>query len=516
VKLSLALLLPVFGLICSCSSGLSQDNASSLIQIQPLDSDFNRPGAGAEQWNDQNIINIPVEGINTQRLDAYYRFYWLQFQGLDSAENKYDFSAFDQQINDAIRKRQKFSFGIMTICSSCDLGRSLEGFKLQYPVYLHRQMQAEKIHDWGSAMAGLWIPNWNSDAYLTALEKLNAAINAHIESGSFQGVPYKNVIGYIDIRHYGNWGEWHHSYIVKDWSEFPEGTAATTASLKRLIDAHVNYFKNFPLVVLIGAYEAQQLTVAFNVPAEVGYYALTRSNNAGKIGWRRDNWGWTDNYIFQFTTKNKTVFNGMNFGEEIRNRYKTAQVVGEPADLGLAKYNGVNFGNLVEQVETAHAKSFGNGNLIKSVNDPDAKNAFRAASKAAGYRLTLEEGNMSKNLSAGYPFFITLNWRNLGVAPSYENWDVFFELRDTTNHVAWTGRSAMRPKFFLPNTVAKKIQDSFTVPVTVHPGTYHLFLVIKDPTGYREAMPLAIKGRNADGSYLLRKDIALSSGKPHK
>ena len=514
MRLLFALLIPTFALICSCSSGLSQDGSFSLVQIQPLDSDFNRPGAGAEQWNGQNTVNIPVEGINTQRLDAYYRFNWLQFQGLDSAENKYDFTAFDEQINNAIGKKQKFSFGIMTICSSCDQGRNIGGFKLQYPVYLHQQMQSEKIHDWGSPMSGLWIPNWNSDAYLTALEKLNAAINAHIETGSYQGVPYKNVIGYIDIRHYGNWGEWHHSSIVKNWSEFPPGTAATTASLKRLIDAHVNYFKDFPLVILIGAFEAQQLPVAFNVPAEVGYYALTRSNNAGKIGWRRDNWGWTDDYIFSFTTKNRTVFNGMNFGEEITNRYKSAQVVGEPADLGNAKYKGVNFGDLVDQIETAHATSFGNGNLDMSANDPDTKSAFRAASRAAGYRLTLDGGNMSKRLGAGYPFFISLGWKNLGVAPSYENWNVFFELRDTTGHIAWTGKSVVRLKLFLPNNVSKKMEDSFTIPAFVRPGIYHLFLIIKDPAGYREPLPLAIKGRNGDGSYLLRNNILVGKGKP--
>ena len=120
--------------------------------------------------------------------------------------NNYDFTAFDAQINDAISKGQKFSFGIMTICSSCEGGFKSDGFILQYPQYLHNQMQAEKVRDWGSAMSGLWIPNWNSNAYLTALENLNAAINNHINSSSFNGVAYKNVIGYIDIRHYGNWG----------------------------------------------------------------------------------------------------------------------------------------------------------------------------------------------------------------------------------------------------------------------------------------------------------------------
>ena len=510
MRLLFLLLSTVFWLIItSCSSCLSQDSNLSFFQIPLIDSDFNRPGAGAEQWIGQNTVNIPVEGINTQRLDAYYRFNWLQFQPYGANANDYDFTTFDTQINDAISKGQKFSFGIMTICSSCDGGFKSDGFILQYPQYLHNQMQAEKVRDWGSAMSGLWIPNWNSNAYLTALENLNAAINNHINSSSFNGVAYKNVIGYIDIRHYGNWGEWHHSFLVKNWSDFPAGTAATTTSLKRLIDAHVNNFKDFPLVILIGAYEAQQLPVAFNVPAEIGYYALTRSNNAGKIGWRRDNWGWTDNYIFSFTTRNPTVYKGLNFGTEISNRYKYAQVVGEPADLGNAKYRGVNFGDLVDQVKTAHAKSFGNGNLDKSVNDTVAKNAYRAASKAAGYRLILEAGNISKSINAGSPFSISLNWKNIGAAPSYENWDVIFELRNASNEVVWSGKSVFKPRLFSPEKESTGINDKFILPAAVYPGIYSIYLIIRDPIAYRQPLPLAIAGRKADGSYLLKSNITV-------
>jgi Domain of unknown function (DUF4832) len=516
LRILLLLLSPICFLIFGCSSGHSQDNSFSITLIPVTDYDFNRPGAGAEQWIGQNTVNIPVEGVNTPRLDAYYRFSWSQFQPYGAKPNEYDFTAFDAQIKDAISKRQKFSFGIMTICSTCGGGTKLDSFSLQYPLYLHNQMQAEKIHDWGSPMSGLWIPNWNSNAYLTALENLNSAINSHINNSSYSGVPYKNVISYIDIRQYGNWGEWHHSGIVKNWSGFPDGTAATTQSLKRLIDAHVNNFKDFHLVILIGAFEAQQLDVAFNVPAEIGFYALTRANNAGKIGWRRDNWGWTDNYIFSFTTNNHTVYKGMNFGDEITNRYKYAQVVGEPADLGLAWYKGVNFGDLVNQIETAHAKSFGNGNLDKSVNDKDARNAYREASKAAGFRLVVEKGNITKSMSPGSPFSISLNWKNLGVAPTYEDWNVIFELRNTKNEVVWSGTSAFKLKLFLPAKEASSSQDKFNLPVGLQPGPYNMYLIIRDPSGYRQPLPLAVQGRNADGSYLLRSNIVLGVAGPAK
>ena len=50
---------------------------------------------------------------------------------------------------------------------------------------------------------------------------------------------------------------------------------------------------------------------------------------------------------------------------------------------------------------------------------------IRAASKAAGYRLILEGGDISPVVSSGETFFYQFEWKNIGAAPTYENWDVF-------------------------------------------------------------------------------------------
>jgi hypothetical protein len=40
-------------------------------------------------------------------------------------------------------------------------------------------------------------------------------------------------------------------------------------------------------------------------------------------------------------------------------------------------------------------------------------------------------------------------------------------------------------------------------------GNYNMYLIIRDPKGYREPLPLFISGRNADGSYLIRSNILI-------
>ena len=356
-------------------------------------------------------------------------------------------------------------------------------------------------------MAKMWVPNWNSNYYLEALERLNEAINNHLDTGSYNSIKYKNVINYIDIRGYGSWGEWHSHEIVEHVSDYPAGTRATGASLTRIIDAHAKKFLNYPLVIMFNAFDCNRLNNT-KTPSEVAYHALTIKNNWGLIGWRRDNWGALDDYIRQYTDRNKIVSNEMSLDTAIMNRYKYAPVNGEPIPGGSFT-DGCDYGDMETQVKRYHASSFGNGNFSDDTK-LCMQNNIRAASKAAGYRLILEGGDISPVISPGQPFFIMLQWKNIGIAPTYENWDVFFELKDSSNKTVWSDKSQFKPRLFIPETTGTSITDQFVLPGKIPPGNYTMNLVIKDPVSYRDPLPLAIQGRNDDGSYTI-KSITISS-----
>src|SRR5678809_1459716 len=189
----------------------SQTTQLSFTSIYLNNDYLNAPGRGVEQWHDQNMVNVPTEGINTERLDVYYRFVWTKIEGPTLGSYKWGF--FDSLVNDAITKRQKISFGIMPLYpgGTTDQGLvSFDGGLASYPLYLHTLMQSESVKDWKTG--SVWTPNYNSNNYLNRLLALNQAIDAHIKSTSFNGVSYRNVIGYIDLRGYGAWGEWHSGY----------------------------------------------------------------------------------------------------------------------------------------------------------------------------------------------------------------------------------------------------------------------------------------------------------------
>jgi hypothetical protein len=466
-----------------CFSFLS-GNAQSAFSFSQLSNDYVRPGAGAEEWLGQFTMSLPGPA------DVYWRFHWASdFQPGNTAQNSYNWSAFDAQVQAAIRGGQKFSFDIMSLCGACgtDSKPNVAGGGMVYPVWLHNAMQNESVKDWIDG-DGMWRPNWNG-VYLSAWAALNQAVNNHINNTSYNGVPYKNVIRYIGAGGYGDYGEWTNNKP----GQGPNGANATAASLKSIIDGTVQSYPNFQVVCLMATFDGNQLNNTM-IPPEVGYYALTTSNNAGKLGYRRESWGDPAGYNDNWSTSNPVSYNGLNFGSAISNIYKYAPVVGEPLDLGVTN----NYSDIMRQFQAAHVNSCGNGNFDGVQNNGTAISNFTAAIKASGYRLTLTSGNINGNT-------VSLSWQNNGLSPTYENWTVTFELRNG-NNVIYSQNSSFSPKLFMGTST---LNDVLTGS-----GTGDLYLIIRDPNGYRQPLPLAIGGRNGDGSYLLKTNVNIGGAAP--
>lgn len=471
--------------------------ALSWTQIPTTDIDLNRPGAGANEWTEgQNVVNIPDPCCNTTRLDKYYRFLWRDFYPGTTPQSSINWTRFDIEIQDAINNRQSFSFGIMQQCGGCDANRqeNVGGAVMTYPIWLHNLMQAESPTDY--IAGGQWYPNYNSPSYIAAVQTINNAINSRILSGSFMGVPYKNIIFQIDVRFYGDFGEW----TENDFSG-PAGTQATSASLISIIDAVKDAYPSFQVCVLMATFDGNQLGNTM-IPPAVGYHALTTSNAHGRLGWRRDNWGWQDNYNHLWTDNNNTVFSGLTFKDSIMTRYKDAPVLGEPAD-------GAGFTELANQMTFYHVNSFGNGNIPGSGGTLSTQNAFRAASKLAGYRLTLVSAGstMTTSPQTGSNYNVTINWLNVNGTPAYQDWKIIYEWRDGPV-VLQRDTAAFLLKGFRTSATDNETFTMRTVPA----GTHDLYLKVVDPLGYRIPMPLFITGRLPDGSYPVRLGITVTAG----
>ena len=354
----------------------------------------------------------------------------------------YDFSPFDRIMNDAIDHHQKLSFGIMPVFDGGGTV-SYDNAKSAYPLYLHRAMQAdsENSKDWVSN--GVWIPNWNSHHYLERLRALHEALLNHIMTSSYKGVAFKNAIFCIDVRGYGNYGEWHNAGIVKDIRDYPPGRRATSATLKTIIDCHTQVFKLWPLTIMIAAFDAEQIDAIMN-PVEVGYYALTTRNEWGLLGWRRDQWGATDGYLETLLKNNKKKWGaGPAFNELITSRFLTSPVTGEPPRY-INPGGDCEYWDLERQVTDYGATSISDGNWGGELSDCGKKNVL-SAFKKTGYKIILEGGELADSIKTGQPFSLTLRWKNIGIAPTYEDWTVMLELKDSDHNNVWSGYITIQP-----------------------------------------------------------------------
>jgi hypothetical protein len=483
--------------------GYSQVTTFNLDTLAQSGNDILSPGRGMYSWSGQYQVSIPyltTTPTQTAPLDIYYRYWWSQFE--NATKNVYNWSAFDAQINAAISKGAKFSFCIMPVCVPCG--------QLTYPSWLHTAMQGESVKDWLTPVSNTWQPNYNSPTYLAAWDSLNVNLNRHINNTSFNGVPYKNVIYFIDMSGFGSYGEWQNSDAITSPSSYPTGTAPSVATFDSLLSYQFNVYNNFWGVMLPGTLDGHQLGNTWVDPA-VGVYASKLKNNMGAIGYRRDNYGDPSGYIDgNWGINNPIVSGGVAFDTVVSNRYKYAPVTGEPIQDGNP-VNGCDYGLLLPQFKAYHVTSCGNGNYSEYTQTCMIANVV-AASKAMGYRYRIKTGTITTTISPGGAFALTLNWQNTGIAATYEKWNVQFELRNGAT-VLQTWTSSFSP--FLFWQTAQTVTDNFTMGTTVPTGTYGLYMIIRDPVAYRKPLPLSNVNRQSDGSYLLTNvTVSSNTGNP--
>lgn len=430
-----------------------------------------RKFSGTENWNGQYYTSF-----SGGAQDLYFRFCWTDIE--QNTQGNYIWTRFDQEFNKALALKGKFSFGIMTVCDSDDFLREeiINGSSSRYPRYLHENMQLQSVKDY--AKNGQWIPNWNSTFFLDRFDALLQAIQAHIVSKGWQ-----DKINYVDIRGYGQWGEWHSVGFGQPVTSQPSGTRITVSSYKRFIDGHIKAFPDYQLVMLMAALDANWLDNTMT-PPEITDYILKAKNNVGLLGIRRDQWGATDGYIHDYFENNSRSFGTSGpFKNIIMERWKYAPLVGEPMGPGS------NLSDLQRQVTFYHANSVGNGNYTA---DATSQNYFKNAENAAGYKLALQSGTVETTTANG----LTVNFsvENFGNTPCYENYDLVYELRTVTGNLVWTGTSTFKPALKIPGVYP--IADNFTVTNVTSGSQYILSASFRNNT---RVMPLFNNGQDANG-----------------
>jgi hypothetical protein len=436
------------GLFAAASQGAGTPGGWTVTPAPLGDEELVNPGRGLFQWNGQAELPIPCP-------DRYARYNWSV---VEKSKGTYDFSILEAQAAAAKLAGGTFGFGIRCVVS---------GVAMACPAYVK-----DEVAGWTSVKKTSWVPDWNSEAFLTRVEALTAALGA-----KFNRDPR---IGYIEIRTYGNWGEWH----LSDFEDPPAPMQPITQqSIRRIIDAWARAFPDTQLIMMSDSEGGLE-------------YAMSLTHLRHPVGWRRDSWG---NKQFYTLNRHRAAW------ELAKDRWKTAPVTVE--SYGGA---GHDTAKALAQTSEYHVSAIGNGNLARKWDQipPIEQQMLIECAKTSGYRYALQQ----LDLTTTGALVFSASWLNSGVAPIYTDWNVRYLLRrQKSGHIAWNGTSKLRLRELLPTldrTTKKQnpieVIDRFPRPADLTAGTYSVEVVVTDRTGYfTEPLRLAIQGRRPDGAYAL-------------
>ncbi|GAB4215347.1 MAG: DUF4832 domain-containing protein [Roseiflexaceae bacterium] len=431
----------------------AQTNITITPTVIPLSApEIVNPMRGYYRWYGSEPIPQPRPSY-----DHYVRYGWRQ---LEPSRGQYDFSALEQAMQAAKASGARFSFRVMAVNEYSS--------PIEVPSYLQKEAGGRYCSFNGTSM---WVPTWDNPAFIERARALMQALG-----GRFNGDPR---LGYYDMGIYGHWGEWHTSTLCTP--------PASDATKRALVEMQIDAFPNSRILMNSGASEVMAFV-----------YALGRSP---RIGVRVDSLcnPWFDEQFYQDGEKLAAM----------KDRWKTAPMVAEffnprPDDISLCQ----------RQVQNWHVAAIGNGPINWTSYNADQQSQMVTLGKLTGYRFALTSLTYPAAAPSNSQITLSAQWRNNGVTPAYEPFDVTFELQPKgQSMIAWRAVSQLDLQQLLPSTTPQAVVDQAYLPTGLAPGVYTLSVVVRDSTGYRPPLALAIQGGSASGRYTLG-DITIQPGTP--
>jgi hypothetical protein len=321
---------------------------------------------------------------------------------------------------------------------------------------------------------GQTFPKWNSASWLGAWANLWRALGSKYGSNSR--------VGWVDVGGYGAWGEAHMNGILAP------GSHITTENFVKMVGDVVHAFPKAHVLIGSSAAVKEEAPVQPQLlPAVVKAFP--------SVGFHFDNMGASAPANGNNLPYLKPAAVAQN--PEAWERWKTAPVISEwwnlpNATVAIARAS----------TEQMHVSGLGSGNIQSSVHAGGLEPAYQELLKLAGFRDQLDTVAVSA-LNAGRRADFTSAWENVNVAPTYDPWEVRYELR-SGERVAWSGTSTFDLRALLP-TGGKPVKaaDAFALPAGLARGAYTLAVRVVDPTSTVAPMRLADAGRTNDGAYPL-------------
>jgi hypothetical protein len=407
------------------------------------------PGVGWQTFDRTADQDNTLSTLKFKSGCAYYRWYWVS---LEPEEGKYNFAMIDAILKTCRENNQALAFRVM--CED-PWGEGLPQWLIDKGIKrTYSECPEEGAH---------YAPDMSDPVFISYHEKLIRALGER-----YDGHPD---IAQVDIGSVGLWGEWH---IYCDPDLMP------AASIRHsVVDLYFESFPNTPLSAL------EACIIDDN-------YAVNR----GKCGWRADSWGdadatggrWNHHEYFYWPTHNKYP-----------ELWKSGPVVFEPGEPG-GYMDGwtAPVKKIIDDALAWHTSMVSNkSHAIPQNMIPEIE---RLVMKL-GFRLVLRDLSFGNTATPGSEIPVTMNWENLGIASPYRDHRIAFRLTDRNGVVYGAAITDQSIKGWLPGKT--DITATYKLPADIPAGEYSLEMGVVFHSSIEHTIPIANKGKTADGWYAL-------------
>lgn len=404
------------------------------------------PGRGMYDWD--GVINFPIGSYSTWPISPnyYHRPVWSAID-VGTTGPSYDWTSIDNLIEAAAANGQRFSLSVMTINPWAANG---------VPEWLWGTTAVTAYSYSGSTW---YVPNYNDPNYLTAACNFITALGARYDKDER--------LAWFEVSLYGDWSEGHCYQTCTDLG-IPYPSAAdsisvlgywaesyqliTLASVTQLVNAHLAAFPNTQLISPGGG------------PCYAMHKALYTASTIKPVGTRWD--GLTDPITFYGTPAPLWALDPDSYYVSIddpflataMNRWQTAPI---PTEQG-----GYNTYASAIPIVCNYPIS-----LVASQNVGGTTDDFATAIKYSGYRYAVSAVSIPSSVALNSSLPITATWNNYGVAPTYDQWQITYQLRNSSNVVVASTNSSFNLKtLFNPAQGSTVVGQGAVVPYSAPLG----------------------------------------------
>ncbi|MBN9633104.1 MAG: DUF4832 domain-containing protein, partial [Actinobacteria bacterium] len=470
----------------------SVDPGAQIVRPQTIDTVLNNPGMGWE-YIDNALPGLHDEGTYGTFPEFTNVAVLSDWGTLEPSPGTYDWTLLDNAISYWSSQGKRIHFRIGTDGMEVGPGTTYSGgaplwlasspYGVAYQTKCDNQTLTAPTCLNANASQAAMFRVWNiaDPQYLARLQSFMAAFGARYDHDSR--------IDTIDLRGYGEWGEWHSGFDI---------TSMTTriSALKGIIDAWVGAFPD-KVLNLSDSYEWRTAQLPAGVTSPATYadfmknsafdYALTKPN----VSFRRDGVsGCLRDYDRQ----------GLEAAWQNPNRLPVTLEYcgGYPVDSWSSVRNRLDdIFSLHANYATVMGWDGGEGALGFYANEAAA---IKEGNLRMGYRFVVNESTLPRTIVPGTAFDVRQVWSNLAVGRAWTKYQLTYSLVNSAGATVWsTVASGFDPRGIVEGKPLTS-DHTMTVPTSIPSGNYQLRFGLRD-TGLGVPIKLAIAGVDAATTY---------------